>query len=533
VYSGDANISSQGFKIWNNFFDTTINLSVADSVLNYTLRGLIPNQLYRFKTFVTYNGITLYGDSLSFTTLPVVAMTLPATSITRNSVVLNGKVSFGDANISYQGFRVWNNSFDTIINLSTTDSILNYTLNGLLRGTAYNYKTFSTYNNTTVYGIQRTFTTAAWNTNGNQYLIEDSADLILLAQLVADSNTFQGKSFLLVNDINLSVIPNNIRSIGSYPNRPFCGTFDGNGKLIYNVYIDKPNTEYQGFFGYTKNAYLYNVGLINITASGRNYTGGMVAYAENTDIRSSYVSGGTLFALSYVGGLVGYQTPGTNSIISGCYNTCQVSGNNNVGGLLGYSNNGTVRNSYVAGVVSGQGTGVGAIIGKADNVLSYNCYFSDSITGQTVAIGENNFSKSGEGNMSNSEMQTQSFVDMLNQGLATSVWRMDYTNHINNGFPILIWQSGTNGICGVNKENFLALKLYPNPANSRTNLYVNGLKNNADIIIYDINGREVKRLKINKSEKDIDIDLNGLAKGIYQVRVIDNSISTTKKLIVR
>jgi uncharacterized membrane protein (UPF0136 family) len=259
----------------------------------------------------------------------------------------------------------------------------------------------------------------------------------------------------------------------------------------------------------------------------------MVAYAENTDIRSSYVSGGTLFALSYVGGLVGYQTPGTNSIISGCYNTCQVSGNNNVGGLLGYSNNGTVRNSYVAGVVSGQGTGVGAIIGKADNVLSYNCYFSDSITGQTVAIGENNFSKSGEGNMSNSEMQTQSFVDMLNQGLATSVWRMDYTNHINNGFPILIWQSGTNGICGVNKENFLALKLYPNPANSRTNLYVNGLKNNADIIIYDINGREVKRLKINKSEKDIDIDLTGLAKGIYQVRVIDNSISTTKKLIVR
>ena len=329
----NTNITGGGFE-YRSVEDssyTIVNAINGNDTIMATITGLMPNKQYLFRSYSIANGVAkIYGDTIRFTTLPVVATTLPATSITRNSVVLNGKVSFGDANIYSQGFKVWNNSFDTIINLSTTDSILTYTLNGLLRGTAYNYKTFSTYNDTTVYGIQETFTTAAWNTNGNQYLIEDSADLILLAQLVADSNTFQGKSFLLVNDINLSVIPNNIRSIGSYPNRPFCGTFDGNGKLIYNVYIDKPNTEYQGFFGYTKNAYLYNVGLINITASGRNFTGGMVAYAENTDIRSSYVSGGTLFALSYVGGLVGYQTPGTNSIISGCYNTCQVSGNKDI-----------------------------------------------------------------------------------------------------------------------------------------------------------------------------------------------------------
>ena len=177
---------------------------------------------------------------------------------------------------------------------------------------------------------------------------------------------------------------------------------------------------------------------MNITASGRNYTGGMVAYASNTYMRDCYVSGGSLFALSYCGGLVGYQDQGTNSIISGCYNTCTVSGNHYVGGLVGFSNYATVRNSYVAANVTGQGNGIGAIIGGANEVLMYNCFFSSSITGQNSAIGENNF-KDGEG-MSDDDMRDPAFVATLNQGLVVPVWKSDYATPINNGFPILIWQ---------------------------------------------------------------------------------------------
>ena len=251
--------------------------------------------------------------------------------------------------------------------------------------------------------------------------------------------TFEGKYIKLMNNIVLPLNqPNNMTSIGSYPYYPFKGTFDGNGMLITNLYIDHPNTEYQGFFGYTLNANLYEVGLVNITASGRNYTGGMVAYAENTYMRDCYVSGGSLFALSYCGGLVGYQDEGTNSIISGCYNTCTVSGNHYVGGLVGFSNYATVRNSYVAASVTGQGYGIGAIIGGAEEVLMYNCFFSSSITGQTYAIGENNF-KDDEG-MTDEEMRDPAFVATLNQGLVVPVWKADYSTPINNGFPILIWQ---------------------------------------------------------------------------------------------
>ena len=308
--------------------------------------------------------------------------------------------------------------------------------------------------------------TKIFNINeNNEYLIENKEDLISLANLVNNGNSLSGQTFILANNITLPKTPNNILSIGNKnTNRPFSGTFHGNGKRIYNVYIDEPNTEYQGFFGYTKNAYLYEVGLVDITASGRNYTGGMVGYAENTRIDNSYIKGGTLFSLNYCGGMIGYQTSGTNSIITGCYNQgCTVTGNNYVGGLLGYSDRGTVRSSYVSAPVLSQSgsSSIGAIIGGAQDVLRYNVCYNRDIIGQLPDIGENKVSQgapprekmqanvaSSEGNMSSNDMRISAFVSTLNQGLVTPVWKMDYNPPINNGFPILIWQ--TNQQTGIN-----------------------------------------------------------------------------------
>ena len=272
-------------------------------------------------------------------------------------------------------------------------------------------------------------------------------ELRLVAEQCNAGVTYEGKYVKLMNDIEFEYgVPNNMTQIGSYPDHPFMGTLDGNGKVIRNVYIDHPNNEYQGFFGYTKDANLYEVGLENLTISGRNFTGGLVSYAENSYIRDSYVNGGTLFALSYVGGLVGYQSPGTNSVICGCYNTCEVTGNNYLGGLVGYSNQATVRNSYVIAPVTGNGNAVGAIIGRADQVLMYNCYFSIEETGQTQAIGENNL-KDGDEGMHSSDMKTADFVNKLNRNLVVEVWRSDYANNINNGFPIIKWQPDINNPC--------------------------------------------------------------------------------------
>ena len=369
------------------------------------------------------------------------AYTAPATDVMAVSATLNGSIIMENVTITSKGFeyREQGDSSFIAVNVTGNDNSFSYMLNGLTPNTTYEYRTFVNVAECpyTSYGDIQIFE-VSW-LNADTILIYDADMLQWVSDRCNSGTSFEGKYIKLMNNIVLPLNqPNNMTSIGTYPNYPFKGTFDGNGMQITNLYIDQPNTPYQGFFGYTQNAYLYEVGLVNITASGRNYTGGMVAYAENTYMRDCYVSGGTLFALSYCGGLVGYQSEGTNSIISGCYNTCTVSGTSYVGGLVGFSNYATVRNSYVASSVAAQGSAVGAIIGGANEVLMYNCYFSTQTTGQTNAIGEHNF-RDGEG-LTNAEMQNSQFVATLNQGLVTPVWKADYATPINNGFPILIWQ---------------------------------------------------------------------------------------------
>ena len=248
---------------------------------------------------------------------------------------------------------------------------------------------------------------------------------------------------------------------------------------LYHVYIDEPNTPYQGFFGYTKNAYLYEVGLVNITASGRNYTGD----------------------------------------------------NNYVGGLLGYSDEGTVRNSYAAALVTGQDTGVGAIIGGANDVLSYYCYFNDSITGQVFAIGENHISRSAarasaEGNLSSGDMRMQAFVNTLNQGLVIPVWKPDYKDPINNGFPILIWQGNQN--TGIEEAwRTGPLQLYPNPAGDY--LFIQSDRPVDKVEIYNQAGI---CMMINENPGE-NIPVSGLSNGVYFVRIYRDGIPVTKKIIVK
>jgi len=366
----------------------------------------------------------------------------------------------------------------------------------------------------------------------NTFLIYGPSDLRFIAEQCNAGETFEGKCIKLMNDIVLPEnVPNNMISIGSYPNRPFKGTFDGNEKLIYNLYIDQPNTPYQGFFGYTLNANLYNVGLVNITASGRNYTGGMVAYAANTYMRDCYVNGGTLFALSYCGGLVGYQEQGTNSIISGCYNTCEVTGNNYVGGLIGFSNYSTVRNSYVAGRVAAQGEPVGAIIGGANEVLMYYCYFSTELTGQTNAIGENNFKDGGEG-LTNAQMRDPQFVNTLNQNLVTPVWMADYAAHINNGFPIIKWQRPGTGVEEHDAtKNYVSL--YPNPANDFVTIQSDDSNVSLrHVEVYDVMGRKVMSEILDGQSQVFSIAK--LLSGVYHVRVqTDNGCCIHLKLLVQ
>ena len=529
---GDAMISSQGFqykKASDSEYQTVTVTGGGD--VSTTLSDLTPGALYRFRAFCMPQGCDpIYGYEMTFNTLTINVTTYSASDLTESSATLNGHISEGDAIVTDKGFKFWPYAEPqnvSTVSVSTTGNI-SATVNNLAQNT-YGYRAFVESAGNIYQGEIQEFE-ISW-INNETVFIYDAEMLLWVAEQCNNGATFEGNYIKLMSDITLPLnVPNNMISIGSYPNHPFKGTFDGNGKHIYNLYIDQPNTPYQGFFGYTLNANLYNVGLVNITASGRNYTGGMVAYAENTHLRDCYVNGGTLFALSYCGGLIGYQQQGTNSIVSGCYNTCSVSGNHYVGGLIGFSNYSTVRNSYVAGPVSGQGDGIGAIIGGANEVLMYYCYFSTELTGQTNAIGENNY-KDGEG-LTNAQMRDPQFVATLNQGLVTPVWVEDYASPINNGFPIIKWQRPGTGV----DENVVAkndVSLYPNPANDFITIQSDSpnvsLKH---MEVYDAMGRRVMSEILDGPSYEIGV--TKLQAGFYCVRIqTDNGGCSNIKLVVQ
>lgn len=86
----------------------------------------------------------------------------------------------------------------------------------------------------------------AWYENGEPYEIHSAADLAGLAQLVNDSPfwnrvDFAGKTITLMTDIDLGA--NGASGlkwpmIGDGDNKPFRGTFNGNGHTISNVYVN-------------------------------------------------------------------------------------------------------------------------------------------------------------------------------------------------------------------------------------------------------------------------------------------------------
>ncbi len=107
----------------------------------------------------------------------------------------------------------------------------------------------------------------------------------------------------------------------------FIGSFDGNGHVIRNLYINRVGEYYYVEYDY--------VGLFGYVGSGGE--------VRNLGLENVQVVGG-----DYVGGLVG-RNGGT---VSQCYSAGRVSGGWGVGGLVG-ENSGTVSQCYSAGRVVG------------------------------------------------------------------------------------------------------------------------------------------------------------------------------------
>ena len=230
----------------------------------------------------------------------------------------------------------------------------------------------------------------------NPFLISTAAELAWFRDYV--NNESQYASAMLTDDIDLSEFchaadaATNTEELSWDPignGKMYCGTFDGNGKTIRNLYINS-TFMFEGFFGYAKNGCIKNITFDNAKVKNTNkfgtgiLTGGFEGTIENIKILANCSVEGTENTGGIAGGGAGY--------ISNCENRAMVNGTNNVGGIVGYGE-GSLQNSANYGDISGVAQ-VGNLIGFAAAVNLNNVLGVGNVTATDqkggLLVGESN-----------------------------------------------------------------------------------------------------------------------------------------------
>jgi hypothetical protein len=203
-------------------------------------------------------------------------------------------------------------------------------------------------------------------TQGNPYQIYFPCQLADLATFVNSGNGLQtsNKYFKLMNDIDLIAYStgDGWEPIGygyyHYYSTQFNGNFDGNGKKITNLKINRDRYDGIALFGSISYATIHDLEIEDCDIIGTRMVGSLVGPTYQSTIKNCYATGtitstGYLQTNSYAGGLVGeiYY-----SILENSYSTCDVTGTTGTrsGGLVSQqSQQGTINNCYAAGSVTG------------------------------------------------------------------------------------------------------------------------------------------------------------------------------------
>ena len=230
----------------------------------------------------------------------------------------------------------------------------------------------------------------------NPYEISTAAELAWFRDYVNKESQFA--SAMLTEDIDLSEFchaadaATNTEELSWDPignGKMYCGTFDGNGKTIRNLYINS-TFMFEGLFGYAKNGCIKNITFDNAKVKNTNkfgtgiLTGGFEGTIENIKILANCSVEGTENTGGIAGGGAGY--------ISNCENRAMVNGTNNVGGIVGYGE-GSLQNSANYGDISGVAQ-VGNLIGFAAAVNLNNVLGVGNVTATDqkggLLVGESN-----------------------------------------------------------------------------------------------------------------------------------------------
>ena len=287
-------------------------------------------------------------------------------------------------------------------------------------------------------------------TEASPYIITTPEDMGVFSRIMSElewEDFYLTSYYKLANDIKLDEVDVTWPSIGTQ-SRPFTGTFDGDGHMVYYIYGTK------GLFNYVENATIKNLtikglrvsatetvgglasfvsgssiiqncqmfgdvtsnstqvgGLIgkiigtssvkaqvvtcstnviitSTSTSATSYASGVIGSAEYVDIVGCVSNGEVEASGSSIGGIVGYAT---RTLISHSINASVVTGMGNVGGIVGVlkDSGSVIRNSFNRGIIEANGSNIGGIVGMSEGTIlnTFNLAKIRAINNSTYVAG--------------------------------------------------------------------------------------------------------------------------------------------------
>lgn len=264
---------------------------------------------------------------------------------------------------------------------------------------------------------------------------------------------------------------------GFAPISTFKGTYwgydiDNDAEHLYkikNLYINRPTTDYVGFFSTTTGvSSIRNISLVNVDITGCNRVGPFVGEGKSA-ITNCFASG-FVTGVNRVGGLVGSTDSSTGK---GTIDLCGTdvivyAEGNHSGGVVGYCSS-QVQNSYSKGYTYGNNI-VGGIVGthyvNGLNKSVTGCYSSGAVIGKKVIGG-----LVGESKEDINSSYSSGYIELINSGSVGAIVGIPNSSTITN----VVYDTQTTSqssagvgiadvagdIVGLNSSDFSDISNYP------------------------------------------------------------------------
>lgn len=358
------------------------------------INGLKDGTTYYVRAYAINSMGVSYSEEVNFTTKEITLPlweTISVSNIGKTKVDVKASLSSnGNTEITEMGICWATHSDVTIFNekkICDNGMSLSTQVTGLSGITTYYMRAYAQNSKGIAYSNEIQFTTTdkevdVWDgisvatsfaggigTESDPILIESGSQLKLLSDNGAVGNNYEGLYFKLNSNINLN-------DKQWLPIKNFAGHFDGDGNSITNLRITNYDSDYVGLFGNMTAGSISNLNVSGNIKTESSYVG-MICGGATGDVEFKNISiTGSVVGSSRVGGVLGWIKRYKKASFINVVNQSSVSGVGCVGGIFGggyanYTGDVSILNCLNTGNITGK-ENVAGVVGTCDRGTIFN-----------------------------------------------------------------------------------------------------------------------------------------------------------------